>query len=182
MIALLLACLTLDPLESNPFEDCNYSLEDAETWEESCYETRPYFEFGGIYTKVVEDYTTFDLIVSAAPEGAIGLYQVGLNIEAPDNWTLEEILTIDSFDGENICFDVDGTLIRFDGPENISADGEEVFVLTFDYSRLTTEEGDRFGLGFNREQTWFTPGGEEETTRFYDQAENSISESVAIEF
>jgi hypothetical protein len=184
MIALLLACSTLDNYKSNPFEyeDCNYTLQDAQTWEEVCYQTRPYFEFGGIYTKVVEDYTTFDLIVSAAPEGAIGMEQIDLGVSAPSHWNLEELLTIEYPNGKVEPATVEDSTIEIDGVECLSANEELIFVLTFDYSNLETSEDDFLDLGFNSVQTWFQVGDPEQTTRFRDQAHDQTSESVGIGF
>jgi hypothetical protein len=202
MIAILLAgCSTFDLLESSPFtdEDCNYSLEEANTGEERCHPTRPYYQFGSIYTHEAEEYTTFDLVISAAPEGCVGMRQFALAFNATPEWDLEDLLSVEYPTGEIHSVDVDErdqdrSVIEIGGNERDEPDSDDVaipslepgetavFTLVFDRAGLDTEEIEYLILIYDNEQTWYGEDGVEQTTRFRDHAPEQTSESIGLSF
>ncbi len=185
ILLLAIACSTLDPLTSSPFDenDCAFTLEDAESRDEICLGTRPYYEMGASVSYSLDEYDTFDLIVSAAPEGGVGMDTVRLAVSATPSWNLEDVLTIEYPDG-----DVRGVDLDEDGDVEIDADAEfcagdgDAYTLIFDHAGLDTPDNEYLYVGFDTVQTWHQEGADDLTTKFQDLGPNGWSTSLGVEF
>ncbi len=178
---LFVGCSTLDPLNESPFPECAYTLEDAATREERCLDTRPYFELGGTTTYVVDEYTTFELVVSAAPEGGIVMDEITLALSATPKWILTEILTVEDENGNECDLDEDGR-VEVSRILDLEAGEEAVFVLTFDHAGLDTYDEEFLKIGYASEQTWRDESDVEYATHFRDLGHDQMSESIGISF
>lgn len=178
------ACSTLDPLTKPVGEqECAYSIEDVATHDETCFDTRPYYEIGASVDYSVDEYDTLDLHVSAAPEDGIGMDEFSLAISATPGWNLEEVLSMEFPDGDvrPIVVSEDGSA-KIDVDLELSAGEDATYTLIFDRAGLDTDDTEYLYVGYGSIQTWHSEGGCDATTKFRDLGRDNVSESLGIEF